>query len=157
MTRATVDDVLEQMLAVLREAFEGPPAVFSYFTDREPGAGLKNLVLALSAEEATADRGGTSIAAHVQHLVFALQATAAFVQGDPRRVDWKGSWSPAADDPASWERLAASVHGAHESMAHAIREHAADSPRSLGASLGALAHVAYHLGAIRRMRRQPPS
>src|SRR5207237_9498166 len=55
---------------MLREAFEGPPGPWSYFTDTSPGSGVFGTIGGLSAAEASqvGGPGGTTIASHGHHL-----------------------------------------------------------------------------------------
>jgi len=77
MTSIGMDVVIKQLRAVLREAFEGPPERWSYFTDNAPDAGWFGTLDGISAEHASHPVAGTTIAAHVHHAAFALDASTA--------------------------------------------------------------------------------
>src|SRR5262245_19906310 len=91
MADISADVVTGQLLAVLREAFEGAER-WSYFTDHGPEAGLFGTLGRLSAAEASRVTGGTSVAAHVYHTLFGLEASAAWIRGDRTKRDWAESW-----------------------------------------------------------------
>jgi hypothetical protein len=52
-------------------------------------------------------------------------------------------------DLERWREVREQTRRSFEELRDAIREHSLDSSDSLAASIGAVAHVAYHLGAIR--------
>ena len=70
-----------QFEAVLRETFEGSPDKWSYFTDPGPEGAFFGTLARLSASEASRLVAGSTIAAHVHHVVFSLDASAAWIRG----------------------------------------------------------------------------
>lgn len=143
------DVVIEQLLAVLQEGVEGPAGVGSWFTDNDPNAGLAGTLARISAEDASRSYGGASVAAHVHHTIFGMRASAAWIAGDRGPRDWNESWSVDVMDEAAWERAKQDMQEAYADLRDAIQAHAPSSPGSLAGAVGAVAHVAYHLGAIR--------
>ncbi|MDQ7828288.1 MAG: hypothetical protein QN122_01790 [Armatimonadota bacterium] len=120
--------VLEQLLAVLREAFDGPADPrWSYFTTNAPGAGLLGALEGVDAALASRPVGGTSVAAHVHHEVFALEATAAWIRGDRSRRDWSQSWRVQRVDTTAWEALRQALRRAYEDLRGAVQTHGLDS------------------------------
>ncbi len=97
--------VIGQLLAVVREAQEGPPERWSYFTDNGSNAGFFGTLAPLTAADASRPVAGTSVAAHVHHAAWTLGATAAWIRGDRSRRDWKESWQLNAVDDAAWKRM----------------------------------------------------
>jgi hypothetical protein len=151
VSATTIDAALSQALAVLREACEGPPERWSYFTDNSPDAGLFGTLDRCDA--ALASRpvcGATSIAAHVDHAAFAMEGSAGWIRGERAKLDWKSSWSVSQVDASRWEALKARLRSGYDALRSAIRQHGADSEESFGEAVGAVAHAAYHLGAIRQ-------
>lgn len=142
--------VIAQLLAVLREALEGPPERWSYFTDNSPDAGLFGTLSSLGATDASRPVAGTSVAAHVHHVGWAMEATSAWIRGDRSRRNWKESWSVSAVDDAAWKRLREDLRHRYEELRQTIQTHALDGEEAFGGAVGAIAHVAYHLGAIRQ-------
>jgi hypothetical protein len=146
MPEISAPAITGQLLGVLREAFEGPER-WSYFTDT--GIGLFNTLEALTAEEAASPVGGTSIAAHARHILFALTAAADWIGGDRTPRDWRTSWHTDPVDEREWLDILDGLRDGYRDLRAAIEQHAPDSEESLGGALGAIAHTAYHLGAIR--------
>src|SRR5262245_22521715 len=149
MADVSADVVIGQLVAVLREAFEGPER-WSYFTDHGADAGLLGTLFKLSAADASRPEGGSSIAAHAHHVAFGLAASAAWIRGDRSRRDWAESWRVRTVDDAAWTALQRQLRDGYQELRQAIEANASGGPEAVGGAVGAIAHVAYHLGAIRQ-------
>jgi hypothetical protein len=150
MAEISTQVTVGQVMAVLLEAFEGPPEKWSYFTDQGPEAGLFGTLGKLDATAASRATGGSTIAAHVHHLVFSLDASASWIRGERVRHDWAQSWSVSTVDEAGWRELLERLRAGYQELRRTVEVHAADSLEAFGGAVGAAAHAAYHLGAIRQ-------
>lgn len=137
-----------QLLAVLREGFEGPASDVTYYLDS--GAGLRNTLAALTPAQASKDVGGTSVAAHAHHLLFSFGAFGDFIAGENAQHDWNESWRVAEVDDAQWAKLQSDLANGYDALRERIDTHSANGPKALGGTLGAITHLAYHVGAIRQ-------
>jgi DinB superfamily len=152
---------VRQLSNVLQEAVEGSSGPWTYFIDNRPGAGVFGALAALSAAEASRSQGGTSIAAHAHHVAFAMEASAASIEGDRTPRDWKESWRVKAVNAAAWKELVGQLHREYRRLRLAVQSRAWSSEETFGETVGVIAHIAYHLGAIRqkavslRVRRAP--
>jgi len=143
-------EMVEQMLGVLSEAFEGPRGPWSYFTDSGKDGGLFATLEKLDAGSASRVLGRTSVAAHVNHVIFGLNASARWIEGDRTTHSWSESWHAGTVDAAAWTRMKERLRTTYHDMRRTMGLYALESQESLAGSVGALAHVAYHLGAIRQ-------
>jgi hypothetical protein len=119
--------------------------------------GLLRSLERLSAVSASAapSNGGSSIAAHVDHLRYGLQLLNRWSQGeDPfADADYSLSWRRGTVSSTEWTTLL------NELRAEARKWYeAAAQPRELDeieltGVLASVAHLAYHLGAIRQIDR----
>ena len=150
MPSISTDDAIQQLLGVLAEAFEGPRQSWSYFTDSGAASGLFGTLAGLSAADASKAWGGTTIAAHVHHAAFAVEASAGWIAGDRGSRDWQESWSVSAVNDAGWRRLQQRLREGYEALRQAITGHASAGAEKFGGAAAAVAHAAYHLGAIRQ-------
>jgi len=145
-----MEEVIGQLLGVLDEAFEHPQKPWTYFTDNSADAGFFGTLAKLSTAEASRPSGGTSIAAHVHHVVFGLVVSSAWIQGHRRRRDWQESWRVSTVDDAAWSRLQEQLRNECKNLRQVIESHASSGIEAFGGALAAIAHVAYHLGAVRQ-------
>ena len=137
---------------ILREAFEGPPGPWTYFTDTTAAAGVFGTINGLSAAEASRPAGParTTIAGHVHHLCSSLALTTRSMRGGPAGRDRSTSWTVTAVDAAKWTDLQAQLRREYGALLVTLEMRAAWDEDTMGDAIGAIAHTAYHLGAIRQ-------
>jgi hypothetical protein len=145
-----VNEVVGQLVAVLQEALEGPKEVWSYFTDNHPDAGFLGTLSGLGAMDASRPVAGTSIAAHVAHVVFGMDVVRDWIRGDRTPRDWSESWRVRSVDDRAWTDLLNELRRAYTDLRQAIAERGTSDAVALGAAIGGIAHIAYHLGAVRQ-------
>lgn len=143
-------EMVEQVLGVLAEAFEGPHESWSYFTDTGRDGGLFGTLERLDAQAASRTLGRTSIAAHVNHVTFGLHASARWIEGNRTTHSLAQSWNVSTVDDREWHRAREQLRAAYTDMRRVIELFAMESEEAMAGAVGALAHVAYHLGAIRQ-------
>jgi hypothetical protein len=141
----TSNVAVAQVLVVLKEAFEGPGV---YFNDAD--GGLLPVLDAVSAADASRAVAGSSVAAHVGHTLFGVRATTLWLRKDPTQPDWSQGWAVKAVDAPEWDRLRADLRAAYAELRDTIESHAAGGAEPFGGAVGGVAHVVYHLGAIRQ-------
>ena len=144
-----LDTLVDHLLAALKEGLDGP-GKWGFYSDSGPEAGLAATLKGLSASEASRVTGGTSIAAHVHHLVFSFEASVAYMKGDTSPRDWTQSWSVTSVTEPTWRKLQDDLGAGFGEMKKAIETLAKTGFEASGIAVGAPAHVAYHLGAIRQ-------
>ena len=146
--------LLDHLRELIRETYDGGlPGQGTQYLDH--GSGIRKTLGALTAEQASRSRNGhPSIAAHARHMAFHLRVVAEWVEGVRKQRDWVGSFQPYAVTDAEWTALR---HELDEARAEFMRAMGALPPETFvaeGAGLGALAHLAYHLGAIRQLMHE---
>ena len=149
MSDLRIDTAIEQLLAILQEAMDGATGG-SWFIDSGDGSGLLPSLARIDAASASKPVAGSSIAAHAHHLAFGMEASAAWIRGERTPRNWKESWRRTVVDDDEWPRLQEELTRRYHDLRSAIQSHAADGAESIGGAIGALAHVAYHLAAIRQ-------
>lgn len=125
----------------------GPTA----YLDRD--AGWFPTLASVSAERASRATvaGGTTVAGHVDHTRFYLEVVRAFARGERPSVDWDASWRTTTVDEAAWTALQVAFRDAAEALTAEVERRTEWEQDALAGAMGALAHCAYHLGAIRQM------
>jgi hypothetical protein len=151
MPQVIASEVFESTLTLLRETFEGAQGASTYYVDNAPGSGFFGTLEKVDARRASSpiSKSGATIAGHAYHAGFHLDMTSAWIRGDRADRDWSESWTVKAVEDAEWRRLRQSLRRQYEELVRAIESEPAAIGESLPTTLGAIAHAAYHLGAIR--------
>lgn len=99
--------------------------------------------------------GGASIAAHVDHLVYGLSLLNAWSGGATPfdDADWTESWTHTQVDDARWRELRVALRHEARQWQEAVRTSGDADAVALNTIVGSIAHLAYHLGAIRQIDR----
>lgn len=148
----TKDDFLRDVLYILRETFEGSPeGEGSAYLDR--GIGILPTLGKLSAEQASADSGGATIAAHAEHAKFYLDRICEFMKGRTEKVNWEQSWLIETVNESEWDALRDAVRKSYENVLRTFAEIETWNGDAIGEAIAIIAHSAYHLGAIRQMAK----
>lgn len=155
MTDLPGASITMHLLNVLREGIDGASGPSPYFVDTRPGTGLSGTLTNMSASDASRLLGGTTIAAHVYHVAFGMRAAAAAIVGDDTQWDWAESWRVTSVDDAAWTELRKRLDREYDSLRRSIQLHALSGDDRFGEAIGAITHVAYHLGAIRQKMLAP--
>lgn len=144
--------IVNLLLHMLREAVEGSPGRWTYFSDRGPGTGLLGTIDGLGAEAASRQDAPaqTTIAGHVHHVSASLALATRTIRGETASRDRSTSWTVTVVDEPTWSGLRAQLRRDYEAIAMAVQTRGQWDEESLGAAIGAVAHAAYHLGAIRQ-------
>lgn len=137
---------------MLREAFEGAPGPWTYFTDTARGTGVLATIEGLSAAEASQPGGParTTVAGHVHHMSSSVALAARVLRRESTSRDRSHSWTVSVVDEAAWVALQSGLRRAYESLLVAVEMRASWDEDAVGVAFGAIAHTAYHLGAIRQ-------
>ena len=148
----SIEIVRRQLLAILREGVEGPGAEWSYFTDHGTGAGLLGSLTGRDPEEVSVpgEGGRATVAGHVHHTGFGMEASTAFIRGDRSPRDWGQSWKVTAVDGGEWKREMDVLRARYQALLRTMQEADLSTDEAFGGAVAAVAHVAYHLGAIRQ-------
>lgn len=149
----TSETVTTAVRRLLREAFGGAEHGNSWFVDDD---GLLATVRDLDSAEASRSptAGGATIAGHVEHVRWFVTLLNAFARGERPAINWSESWSVREVDDDAWRDLLGSL----ENAADELDDHLAagidlDDEQRVMTVLATVAHVAYHVGAVRQMTK----
>jgi hypothetical protein len=143
---------IEATAYLLRETFEGSPeGQPSAYLDR--GVGLFSTLEELSAEAASREFQGTTVAAQTEHAKFYLDRLCEFINGRTESVNWDDSWLIEDVDDQEWIALQTSVRKAYTDSLQCLATSRDWTQVQVGMAMGLVAHTAYHLGAIRQLSK----
>lgn len=149
-------DVAHSLAALLAELVDGAPVTGAYMLNR----GDRGLLRSLDALDASAASrvhpGGASIAAHVDHVRYGLTLLNRWAAGEQNPwadADWTVSWRRTAVSASEWIALRTALRDEARRWADAVSTPRDVNDVELNGVIGSIAHLAYHLGAIRQMDR----
>jgi hypothetical protein len=118
-------------------------------------AGLLRSLDRLSAEDASqAVDGGATIAAHAQHLRYGLSLMNRWAAegGDPfSDATWDAAWKVSRVDDAAWAEIRAGLREETHRWLATLQTPRRVSDVEFAGMAASVAHLAYHLGAIRQI------
>lgn len=156
MTDETSNHMLADARAALRtiltETFDGATGGSSWYIDGVPDGSLLGMLKSVDWAEATrAAAGRRSIAAHAGHAMVHVDVVERYLRGDSSPADWEASWRLGDVDAAGWTRLQAELGESYRRLLATIAAKSDWTELMLAGAIGAIAHAAYHLGAMRQI------
>ena len=137
----------EVIRALLTEAYEGSVQV--WFSDHNTGlfSSLQNL----TAEQASSK----PIAAHTEHLRWALAMVNAMMRGERPVMDWKQSWTVQTVTKLEWQKILEQLKLEYQTlMDNMPSDPDLTDLMFVTSGVALVAHAASHLGALRQMMSQ---
>jgi hypothetical protein len=150
---------LASILATLwGELVDGPSDPLGPFMLNSGDVGLLRSLDALSAHQASRSANdGATIAAHAQHVRFGLSLMNRWATegGNPfADPSWDEAWKIGAVNPAEWNEIQAGLRDEARRWVDVLTSSRDVAPVELTGMIASIAHLAYHLGAIRQISRE---
>lgn len=119
--------------------------------------GLLRSLEKLSADDASrSSNAGATIAAHAQHVRFGLSLMNRWARegGNPfADARWDDAWKITGVDGARWDEIRAGLREELRAWSAVLASPREVTEAELGGMIGSVAHLAYHIGAIRQIHR----
>ena len=140
------------------ELTDGAPTGGGAFILNSGDLGLLRSLEALPAADASRSvDGGATIAAHAQHLRYGLSLMNRWAAegGNPfADATWDAAWAITTVDDATWNGILGGLRAEVQRWVQALASPRDTTDAELMGMIGSIAHLAYHLGAIRQISRQ---
>lgn len=149
--------VTDALRTIINELFDGAPPGMSWLLT--PGdAGLLTQLRALDAGQASASGGNgrPSIAAHIHHLRYHLELLNRWAKGEPsfETADWSSSWRVQRVDAGQWRALVDELERRASQWRDDLAVEREWDMVTMTGAIGSVAHIAYHMGAVRQLTSQ---
>ena len=147
------DTFASALAAIFSELINGAAKSEAYTLN----AGDERLLVSLdklsASDVSSITTTGSSIAAHVDHLRYGLSLMNRWSRGENpfKDANWAVSWRNTLVSDVEWQRLRADLRSECMSWLAALRAPRQVNEDELNGMLGSIAHLAYHLGAIRQI------
>jgi hypothetical protein len=141
---------LENLFGELMHGVSGKGGFMLNVGDR----GLLRSLERLSAAEASAPtRTGSSIASHVAHVGYGLSLMNRWSRGENPfgNADWSAAWKKTTVTEPEWEALRIQLRDEGAKWLVVLRTPREVQGIELSGMIGSIAHLAYHVGAIRQI------
>jgi hypothetical protein len=144
------------LTTLFSELVDGAPRDPSYMLNTGDIGLLGSLGKLSAADASRTQAGGASIAAHVDHLRYGLVLMNAWQSGIDNPwlgADWTASWRITTVSDQAWQQLRAALRDEVQRWLAAMGVAREFNQTQLTYMMASIAHLAYHLGAIRQIDR----
>jgi len=149
-------DISPVLTCLFSELVDGAAASGAFILNTGDIGLLRSLEKVPAAEASRSVNDGATIAAHAQHLRYGLSLMNQWARegGNPfANAKWDEAWKVSAVDAREWEEIRTGLaHEAHRWL-EALKSPRDVSEVELAGVAGSVAHLAYHLGAIRQINK----
>ena len=117
---------------------------------------LRSLDRISAADASRSVNGGATVAAHAQHVRYGLSLMNHWASegGDPfADAKWDDAWKLSSVDAATWEGIRRGLRDEAQRWLQALRSPRDAAEVELTGMVASVAHLAYHLGAIRQIHK----
>ena len=146
-----------QLATLFGELVNGATQPGGAFILNSGDAGFLRSLDKLSAGEASScANDGATIAAHAQHVRYGLSLMNRWARegGNPfADATWDAAWKVSTVTAAEWEEIRRGLGNESERWLEVLRSPREVADVELTGMIGSVAHLAYHLGAIRQIQK----
>ena len=118
---------------------------------------LRSLDKLAAADASRSVDGGATIAAHAQHVRYGLSLMNKWASqgGDPfADAKWEEAWKISTVDGAQWDEIRRGLRDETHRWLEVLKSPRDVNDIELSGMIASIAHLAYHLGAIRQISKQ---
>jgi hypothetical protein len=146
-------DLAGTLGTLFSELVEGPPGSTAYILNPGDGGLLRSLDRLPASGASALTATGSSVAAHVDHLRYGLSLMNRWSAGENpfADADWKTSWTRTTVSEDEWQGLRHALRAEASRWLAALRIPREVQEIELNGMVASVAHLAYHLGAIRQI------
>ena len=141
--------------ALLSELVDGASKDGGYMLNPGDEGMLRSLEKLSGADASVLTATGSSIAAHVDHIRYGLSLMNQWSQGENPfgSADWSESWKKTNVSEPEWQQRIAELRAEAARWLGVVRAPRQVDEDGLKGLIGSIAHLAYHLGAIRQIKQ----
>jgi len=143
------------LATLFAELVDGAPKSGGFVLNSGDEGLLRSLDKISAADASLPTPTGSTIAAHVDHLRYGLTLLNRWSKGENpfKDADWAASWRKRTVSDVAWRQLRADLRANASSWMQTLRTAREVDDTELNGMIGSVAHLAYHLGAIRQINR----
>jgi hypothetical protein len=149
-------DISPVLGRLFSELVDGAAADGAFILNTGDAGLLRSLDTISPADASRSVNDGATIAAHAQHLRYGLSLMNQWARagGNPfANAKWDEAWKTTTVDATGWDEIRAGLRDETHRWLDALRSPRDASEVELAGVVGSVAHLAYHLGAIRQINK----
>jgi hypothetical protein len=150
-------DVSPALALLFTELVDGTSGKQGAFILNSGDLGLLRSIDKISAADASHSvNGGATIAAHALHLSYGLSLMNRWARegGDPfADATWDAAWKISNVDEARWTEIRTGLREEAHRWRDTLKTPREVTGAELAGIIGSIAHLAYHLGAVRQINK----
>jgi hypothetical protein len=149
-------DFAPTLSTLFSELAFGAPAAGGYILNPGDEGLLRSLDKIPAGAASAVTETGSSVAAHADHLRYGLSLMNRWSAGENpfEDADWSVSWKKTSVTDDGWRKLKTELRAEADRWLNALRTPREVQEIELNGVIGSIAHLAYHLGAIRQIDRR---
>lgn len=146
-------DLGRALPTLFAELIDGASQSEAYILNRNDPGLLRSLDKLSSTAASKLTANGSSIAAHVDHLRYGLSLMNRWAAGENPfdDADWSGSWRKTRVSAVEWKQLRDQFADEAHRWLEALRKPREIGQTDMNSVVGSIAHLAYHVAAIRQI------
>ena len=150
------NDISPILETLFSELVNGPSSSGAFILN-SGDAGLLRSLDNIPADGASLSiNGGATLAAHAQHVRYGLSLMNRWARegGNPfADATWDEAWKISAVNATEWDAIRSGLHGETADWLHVLNTPREVAGVELSGMIASIAHLAYHLGAIRQINK----
>ena len=148
------DDIAKTLTRLFAELTEGTHPKGGFILNTGDVGLLRSLDKLTFADASHAVNGGATIAAHTQHVRYGLSLMNEWATngGNPfANATWDAAWKISSVDEAQWQDIRSGLRHEVSRWRDILKTPREANDLELMGIVGSIAHLAYHVGAIRQI------
>ncbi len=149
-------DISPILAGLFSELVNGPGDSGAFMLNSGDAGLLRSLDKISAADGSRSVNDGATIAAHARHVQYGLSLMNRWASegGNPfADAKWDEAWKTSAVDAAEWDAIRSGLRDEATRWQHALKTPREVAEVELSGMIGSIAHLAYHLGAIRQINK----
>ena len=153
----TASSISDSLVTLANELVSGGPKGGSFVLNGGDAGLLGSMDRLTAAQASRSSHGGATIAAHVEHVAYGLSLINRWHAGEENPfadADWGKAWKRTSVNDTEWKTLRDDLGEQVRLWIDGLRRPRAEmNDYEINGLVGSVAHLAYHLGAIRQIEK----
>jgi len=150
------NDISATLERLFSELVNGPSSSGAFILNSEDVGLLRSLDKIRADDASLSINGGATLAAHAQHVRYGLSLMNRWAKegGNPfADAKWDEPWKTSAVSAAEWEAIRNGLREETTDWLQVLKTPREVADVELSGMIASIAHLAYHLGAIRQINK----